>query len=188
MLSLVIFLSFVLAAIVLHLHVATASADQMGHVWRLDSVAGNILPRLLYFVLFPLTGGSSLVYALEVCLIMGSMLAIPFTLGIAVLRYRLWDIDVIINRTLVYGTLTATFGLIYVGLTLGQQMLLRGLIVQTNDIELVASTLAIAALFQPLRRRIQTLIDQRFYRHKYDAARTLAAFSAILRHEVDLNQ
>jgi hypothetical protein len=195
MLSLAIFFSFVLAAIVLQFYryryISTPQQRQQTK-WAMFgvsiAVAGNILPRLLYFVLFPLTGGSSLVYALEVCLIMGSMLAIPFTLGIAVLRYRLWDIDVIINRTLVYGTLTATLGLIYVGLTLGLQMLLRGLIVQTNDIELVASTLAIAALFQPLRRRIQTLIDQRFYRHKYDAARTLAAFSAILRHEVDLNQ
>ena len=119
---------------------------------------------------------------------MGSMLAIPFTLGIAVLRDRLWDIDVIINRTLVYGTLTATFGLIYVGLALGLHFFLRGLIQLTNDIVLVVTTLAIAALFQPLRKRIQTVIDRRFYRQKYDAAKTLADFSAVLRDEVDLNQ
>ena len=102
------------------------------------------------------------------------MLAIPFTLGIAVLHYPAWDIDVFINRALVYSTLTATLGLIYVGLTLGLQFLLRGLIQQTNDIALVASTLAIYGLFQPLRRRIQTLIDRRFYRQKYDADKTLA--------------
>jgi len=100
----------------------------------------------------------------------------------------LWDIDIIINRTLVYGLLTVTLALIYAGLVLGLQFLLSGLIQQTNDIALVASTLVIAALFQPLRRRIQTLIDRRFYRKKYDAASTLAAFSAVLRNEVDLNQ
>ncbi len=116
------------------------------------------------------------------------MLAIPFTLGIAVLHYRLWDIDVFINRALVYSTLTATLGLIYVGLILGLQFLLRGLIKQTNDIALVASTLAIVGLFQPLRRRIQTLIDRRFYRQKYDANKTLAAFSTVIRNEMDLNQ
>jgi hypothetical protein len=193
--SLVIFLSFVLASIGLqayrYRYISTPQQRQQTK-WAMFgvsiAVAGNILPRLLYFVLFPLSGGSSLVFALEVCLIMVSMLAIPFTLGIAVLRYRLWDIDLIINRTLVYGTLTATLGLIYVGLTLGLQMLLGGLIRQTNDMLLVASTLAIAALFQPLRRRIQAFIDFRFYRRKYDAAQILAAYSATLRHEVDLNQ
>jgi hypothetical protein len=81
-----------------------------------------------------------------------------------------------------------TLGLIFVGLVLGLQFLVRGMIQQTNDIALVASTLAIAALFEPLRRQIQTLIDRRFYRQKYDAAKTIAAFGAILRNEVDLNQ
>jgi hypothetical protein len=78
--------------------------------------------------------------------------------------------------------------LVYVGLILLLQFLLRGIVSQTNDIAIVGSTLAIAALFQPLRRRVQAGIDRRFYRHKYDAARTLAAFSATLRGEVDLDQ
>jgi len=113
---------------------------------------------------------------------------LPLSFGVAILRYRLWDIDIIIKRTLVYGTLTALLALIYFGLIIGLQFLLRGLINQDSPIAIVASTLVIAALFQPLRRHIQAGIDRRFYRRKYDAARTLAAFSATLRNEVDLSQ
>src|SRR5207302_1259336 len=102
--------------------------------------------------------------------------------------YRLWDIDVLINRTLVYGTLTLSLALLYFGLIFVLQYLLRGLINQDNAIAIVVSTLAIATLFQPLRQRIQAIIDRRFYRRKYDAAKTLAAFSATLRNEVDLDQ
>jgi hypothetical protein len=116
------------------------------------------------------------------------LLLIPISFGIAILRARLFDIDVIINRTLVYLALTAILAMIYIGSIVALQSLLRSIINQNNDVAIVVSTLVIAALFQPLRHRLQAIIDRHFYRRKYDAARTLAAFSAILRNEVDLSQ
>jgi hypothetical protein len=113
---------------------------------------------------------------------------IPISVGMAILRYRLWEIDTIINKALVYSTLTATLAVIYAGLVIGLQTLLRGIIGQDNSVAIVISTLAIAALFQPLRHRLQKLIDRRFYRSKYDAAKIIEAFSATLRNEVDLQQ
>jgi hypothetical protein len=107
--------------------------------------------------------------------------------GIAILRYRLYDIDIIINRTLVYGSLTVSLALVYVGGVLSLQGLLRALTGGESQLAIVASTLLIAALFNPLRRRVQTFIDHLFYRRKYDATKTLDAFSAKLRDETDID-
>ena len=116
-----------------------------------------------------------------------SFTAIPIAVGFAVLKYRLYNIDLLINRTLVYGSLTAMLVGVYVGSIVLLQGLLRALTGQESQLAIVASTLAVAALFNPLRGRIQGFIDRRFYRRKYDAAKTLEAFSARLRDETDLD-
>src|SRR6266571_2860939 len=115
-------------------------------------------------------------------------LSIPLSFGFAMLRSRLWDIDVLINRTLVYGALTVLLTAVYVGLVIGLSALLRGIISQDNSVAIIISTLVIYALIGPLRIRIQRLIDRRFYRRKYDATKTVAAFSATLGRQVDLDQ
>ena len=118
----------------------------------------------------------------------GVMLLLPLSLAIAMLRYRLYDVDVLINLTLVYGSLTGTLTLIYVAGNIGLQALIQALnkSTQHSPLIIVASTLLIATLFRPLRRRLQALIDRRFYRRRYDAARILEQFAATLQHEVDL--
>jgi len=111
----------------------------------------------------------------------------PVAMGIAIFRYRLYQIDLIINRTLVYGSLTAVLAGVYLGGVVLLQYAFRALIGEESQLAVVASTLIIAALFIPLRRRIQGFIDRRFYRRKYDARKTLEAFSAKLRNQTDLD-
>jgi hypothetical protein len=115
------------------------------------------------------------------------LIGMPTAIGIAVLRYRLYDIDLVINRTLVYGSLTVTLVLFYLGGVVSLQYAFRALTGQGSQIAVVASTLAIAALFNPLRRRVQAFVDRRFYRRKYDAKKTLEAFSVKLSDETDLD-
>jgi hypothetical protein len=134
---------------------------------------------ILTLVFTTANGGGAFFYLAVVC--------IPISAGIAMLRYRLYDIDVLINRTLIYGILSAMLALAYAISILILQYLLSGF-TEGSQLAIVGSTLVIAVLFQPLRRRIQRIIDRRFYRSKYDAARTLSAFSAKLRSEVDLQQ
>jgi hypothetical protein len=116
-----------------------------------------------------------------------SFTAVPIAVGFAVLKYRLYDIDVVINRTLVYGSLTGVLALVYLGSVVMLQGLFRALTGQESTLAVVASTLVIAALFSPLRRRVQGFVDRRFYRRKYDAVKTLEAFNSRLREETDLD-
>ena len=142
----------------------------------------------IFFVPQLFSGGDKtpVLYSLILNVVLMSFAGVPLAIGFAVLKYRLYDIDLIINRALIYGALTATLILIYVGCVVGLQYALRTLTGGESTLAVVASTLVIAALFNPLRRRIQSFIDRRFYRRKYDARKTLEAFSAKLRDETDL--
>ncbi|HEY7358177.1 MAG TPA: hypothetical protein VH590_16970 [Ktedonobacterales bacterium] len=162
--------------------------------WVVFGVATGVLVSILANVLtliIPELGAPDSPYQLLGGLFTAFLfLPIPLCTGIAIMRYRLWDIDAIINKALVYGLLTALLGTVYAGLIIGLVSLASAITGTSGDepIALVIATLAIAALFQPVRRRIQAIIDRRFYRRKYDAEKTLAAFSATLRSEVDLEQ
>lgn len=151
--------------------------------WFTYGLAMSILMLIIILITIftlPSGGPGALFYLAVVC--------IPISAGIAMLRYRLYDIDVLIHRTLVYGLLTASLLVVYLGLVFGGQYLLASLFGPNNAVVLVVSTLIVAALFQPLRRRVQQLVDRRFYRSKYDAAQVLARFGETLRQEANLDQ
>jgi hypothetical protein len=141
---------------------------------------------ILAYTISAALGAQWLEWVGYVLLLVGFM-GIPISMGIAILRYRLYNIDLLINRTLVYGLLTALLLVIYFGAVVLLQDVFRVLTGERTQLAVVVSTLVIAALFNPLRRRIQSFIDRRFYRSKYDAAKTLEAFSTKLRDETDLD-
>jgi hypothetical protein len=154
------------------------------------SVVGLLyLIAMVSSLFFPLgwgAAGTPLWFDLLTSAALVSFATVPIAVGFAVLKYRLYDIDVLINRTLVYGSLTATLIILYFGGIVVLQRVFVTLTGQQSTLAVVASTLLIAALFTPLRRRIQSFIDRRFYRRKYDARKTLEAFSAKLRDKTDL--
>jgi hypothetical protein len=160
--------------------------------WAVFGIAltGILLIGLTLFALIPgmYQSGSLAEVALNALYPLAA-LPIPLSIGVAILRYRLWDIDAIISRVLVYGLLTGLLGALFLGLILSVEGLVGTVTGAANlPVALVVSTLAICALFQPACRRLQNRIDRRFYRQKYDAHTALAAFSAALRSEVDLEQ
>jgi hypothetical protein len=182
-------ISLVIAQVYRYRRVSTPTQRQQTK-WVVYSLAVTIVTIILgipVLIVSALVQNGSLFSSVANIVANALLILLPISFGVAILRYRLWDIDVLINRTLVYGALTASLAFVYFGLIFALQYPLRGLINQKNDVAIVVSTLAIYALFQPLRRRIQNIIDRRFYRRKYDAAKIVATFSSTLRQEVDLD-
>jgi hypothetical protein len=186
-LQMMMFLAGLGTVISLFVRFRRARGDERQQIKWFASAAALSLVWIIVFGQASLRGLSEAIVALSGLLVIAS---IPIATGIAILRYRLYDIDVLINRTLVYGSLTVMLALIYFGGVATTQAIFGALTGQEEQSQLavVVSTLVIAALFMPLRRRIQRFIDRRFYRRKYDTRKTLEAFSAKLRDETDLDR
>ena len=192
-LALLLFVTVLFAQIYRYVRVSTFIERQQTK-W----VTLGIAVTFIYFIALDIlttlnpdqTQARSLGFLLPEASYLLAFMIVPLAIAFSILRYRLLDIDLLINRTLVYGTLTAILALVYFGCVVLLQHLVNGVTgkVGQSPLIIVASTLAIAALFQPLRRRIQKIIDKRFYRRQYDAARILADFSITLRNETDLPQ
>jgi hypothetical protein len=189
-----IFFGSLLLPIVLQIvryRVYATPAERQQVKWVLLGLAGLFLAFVIWFSIEPVTspvpnGAPRLAwYLVGNALAIGASGLLPVTIAYSILRRRLWDLDVVINRALVYGSLTLTLAGIYLGtVVLVQQVLLRG---RESPLVVAGSTLLIAALFSPLRRRIQRAIDRRFYRQKVDGQRALAEFAATARSQVDLD-
>ncbi|MBI3537807.1 MAG: hypothetical protein HY070_09650 [Chloroflexi bacterium] len=173
-------------------HISTPSQRQQTK-WVVFGLSAMVVGTLIWgflVELFPPPPGQARLsfYVLGIGFVFLALFLFPLSLAIAILRYRLWEIDLLIRRTLIYGALTAALALFYFGAVIVLQQLFRALTGQSSELAIIISTLAIAALFNPLRRRVQDTIDRRFYRRKYDAARVLANFSETARDEVELSK
>jgi hypothetical protein len=173
-----------LAAVVVRYRRSTAH-DRVQLRWIAFGAAVFVADFALTFLIGIPLGDNTAAGTANTALAQLGFAALPISIGYAVLKHRLYDIDVVINRALVYGALTATLAATYLGSVLLLQLALSG-VTRGSGLAVAASTLAVAALFRPARSRIQAAVDRRFYRRKYDAQRTLAAFSARLRDQVDL--
>jgi hypothetical protein len=175
----IILVSLVVAAVSLALRYRRAQGIERLQLRWLALAAGLAAGLLMAAVVAGLTGRDGVV-----SVSLGAMVALlPLATGAAILRYRLYDLDRIVSRTVAYGLLTVLLGLGYAAVVLG----LGGLLGQDSSLVVAAATLAVAAAFQPARRRVQRLVDRHFNRRRYDAARTIATFSGRLREHVDLN-
>lgn len=186
--------SGVLAQLYRYRYVSTSLQRQQtkwvvfGFVLAITGSGTATLPHIISLSLGRIDSLDIMYRLIAVAVMSLAALLIPLTIGIAILRYQLFDIDKLINRTLVYSSLTALHVLIYLASVFVLESILRALTGQTSSLAVVAATLITVALFRPLRRRIQRAIDRRFYRRKYNAARVLDDFNASLRQEVDLVQ
>lgn len=170
----------VAAASVLHRFRTSRGVERQQMKWFAYGAAVAMILLLVAFV----AGWQGIVITLNAA----ALTLLPVTIGAAILRYHLYDIDLIINRTLVYGSLTVSLVLMYTGAVLGLEALFRALTGQHSNLAVAIATLVVAALFSPWRSRVQAFIDRRFYRQRFDAARTLRAFSDRLRDEIDIDQ
>ncbi len=185
------FVASLLLMVLILTHTAFTARDAVSRAQVLWGLSGlifgfGLLAAMLVGSTFGLLGAFSQT-AFDVATAL-AFTVMGLTLAVAILRYRLFDIDILIRRTLVYAALTALLALVYFGSVVVLQGLLRGVTGGESPIAIVVSTLVIAALFGPVRSRVQRAIDRRFYRRKYDAARTLAAFAASARDETDLSR
>ena len=191
-LVLLLFVTVIFAQIYRYVRVST-SIERQQTKWVVLGIAATFIYFIaldIFATLNPeITQARSLGFLLPEGSYFFAFLIVPLSIAFSILRYRLWDIDFLINRTLVYTTLTAILALIYFGCVVLLQHLVNGVTGQAGQspVVIVASTLAIAALFSPLRRRIQKIIDKRFYRRQYDAAKVIGMFSDTLRNEMDLS-
>ena len=181
-----VLLTFVLSVSSLFVRYRGASAVQRQQLkWLLFAVGFVVVLIFASVMIEVIAGQSGAAGEISNLLSTAALSSIPLAIGVAILKHRLYDIDVLINRALVYGGLTGVLGLLYVTIVFGLQQALSP-VTRESDLAIAASTLAVAALFRPARTRIQGFIDKRFYRRRFDAQKTLESFSARARNEVEL--